>query len=450
MSTPSPTMSQPQEVANRIEVVDAPPFGLGSVATIDQDWDSKRDLSGPFVAMTVLVKDSIDVAGVPTTGGSAALVDSVPDHDADIVRNLRASGIGVVGKTHLHELCGWVTFRSPSGFSELGGIPRNPYGHQFTPGGSSSGSGVAAAAELTTIAIGTDTGGSVLQPAARCSLFGLRPSTGLLSTRGMLPVTSAQDTPGPMGRTVAHIAAGLGAMTGGDPEQYLRALDSRAGRNAVVGVAIRGATEEEGGMWSAAVATLMEAGVNVRPLPVPVETAGVGDLIVPAYDFRNELGGYLAGLGKGRPIRDFAQLYAHYADASADRQPYGIDNLRLSARVDLRADRPVRDDVWRREHDSARRSLDDARHRFGLDAILFPGHQAAYVSSKSGYPAIALPAGYLPTGQPFGVSVVATERHAEQMLLDLAAVWEATSPPRRSPWASLSRRPTTHTTKQYS
>lgn len=430
---PLPTDSRPvtpgDAVLERIATLDTSATGLGSIAAIDPEWASRRNLNGPFINMTVLVKDSIDIAGLSTTGGSLALVDSVPATDSTAVENLRAAGIGVVGKTHLQELCGWVTFAAPSGYSAVGGLPRNPHGHRFPTGGSSSGSAVAAAAGLATITIGTDTGGSIITPAVNCSVYGLRPSTGLISTRGAMPITPAQDTVGPMGRRVVDIAAGLGALVGADPLHYLRSLNTGTLEGLKVGLAISGTDRNSGQAWTSASSTLVRAGAELQPLTVELPVDGVGDMLVPAYDFRLSIQEYFDGLPAGAPIRTFDELYEHYRTASPSEQPFGIENIERSARVNLDTDRGLRNRLWTAEHDRARSILDQAHDRFGVSAIVFPGPQAAYLSSKAGYPAIALPAGQCADGRPFGISVVATNSGEEQLLLDIAASWEAHAEP---------------------
>lgn len=411
-------------VLDRISAVDTGPYGLGATAALDPAWRERRTVDGPLADITVLVKDSIDVAGLPTTGGSRALVESIPARDADAIASLRAAGAGILGKTHLQELCGWVTFASPSGWSELGRLPRNPHGHLFPVGGSSSGSGVAAAAGLSTVTIGTDTGGSILSPSVENGVFGIRPSTGLVSTHGHMPVTHAQDTSGPLGRRVRDIAAVLGAMSGGSALRYVEALDSTALAGARIGLALAAVDDDARDLWADTVGALQEAGADVVPLGVRLQTDGVGDPLVPAYDFRTTIGDYFDGLPSDAPVRSFEQLYRHYSDSDARQQPYGIGNIELSSRLDVDLHRSTRDALWAREHDDARRVL-DGLHARGIEAVLFPHAAAAYLASKAGYPAIALPAGMRDGGRPFGVTLASTVPLGEQRLLDLAASWEA-------------------------
>ena len=166
----------------------------------------------------MLVKDNLDAAGMPTTAGSVALERSIPDRDSPVVAKLRAAGAILLGKLNLSEFANFLTNGMPSGYSSLGGQVLNPYNADITPSGSSSGSGAAAAAGLAAITIGTETSGSIVSPAAAQGIVGLRPTIGLVSRTGILPISATQDTAGPMTRTVADAAAELGAIAGKDPE----------------------------------------------------------------------------------------------------------------------------------------------------------------------------------------------------------------------------------------
>ena len=173
---------------------------------------------GPLHGIPVLVKDNLDAAGMPTTAGSVALERSIPDKDSPVVAKLRASGAVLLGKLNLSEFANFLTNGMPSGYSSLGGQVLNPYNADITPSGSSSGSGAAAAAGLAAITIGTETSGSIVSPSAAQGIVGLRPTIGLVSRTGIIPISATQDTAGPMTRTVADAAAELGAIAGKDPE----------------------------------------------------------------------------------------------------------------------------------------------------------------------------------------------------------------------------------------
>src|ERR1700754_2885535 len=213
---------------NRIAAVNARGPGINAVRLVNpsalQDAavaDLERATGhskGALQGIPVLVKDNLDVAGLPTTAGSVALQDSVPAKDSTVVARLRASGAVILGKTNLTEFANFMTSGMPSGYSSLGGQVLNPYDIAASPSGSSSGSGAAAASGLAAITIGTETSGSIVSPAAAQGIVGLRPTIGLVSRTGTLPISATQDTAGPMTRTVADAAAELQAIAGKDAE----------------------------------------------------------------------------------------------------------------------------------------------------------------------------------------------------------------------------------------
>ena len=179
------------------------------------DHDRTKGLvRGPLHGIPIMIKDNLDTGdSMPTTAGSLALKDHYQSNDADVVRNLRDAGVVLLGKTNLSEWANFRSTRSSSGWSSLGGQTRNPYALDRSPGGSSSGSGAAVAASLCAGAIGTETDGSIVGPSAMNGLVGIKPTVGLVSTRGIIPISSSQDTAGPITKTVADAAIILGAIT---------------------------------------------------------------------------------------------------------------------------------------------------------------------------------------------------------------------------------------------
>src|SRR5215207_427550 len=194
-----------------------------------RDLDRHRGLAhGPLFGIPVLLKDNIDTADMPTTAGSVALAGSVPPNDAFITERLRAAGAIILGKATLTEFANFIAIGMPSGYSSLGGYGFNPYDPRplpgsdgrpvLTPGGSSSGSGIAVAANLVAVAIGTETSGSILSPASSNGVVGIKPTVGLVSRHGILPITADQDTAGPLARTVTDAAILLSEIAGHDPD----------------------------------------------------------------------------------------------------------------------------------------------------------------------------------------------------------------------------------------
>ena len=233
--------------------------------------DRRRD--GRLRGIPVLVKDNIDVADMPTTAGSLALEHSYPAGDAELVANLRAAGAVILGKANLTEFANFLAEGMPGGYSSLGGQVRNPYDAALSPSGSSAGSAVAAAAGLAALTVGTETNGSILSPAAANSIVGLKPTVGLVSGAGVVPIARSQDTIGPMARTVADAAALLTVLTARDTPlsgtDFTASLTRDALRGARIGV-VRGGT---GRLWSAARAALRDLGATLVPVELDTDTA---------------------------------------------------------------------------------------------------------------------------------------------------------------------------------
>ena len=254
---------------------------LGAVITVSPDAldeaaarDQQQPRSGLLHGVPVLIKDNIDVRGMPATAGSPALSDTGDRGDAFLVARLRAAGAVILGKANLSEWANFRSYRSTSGWSTLGGQAANPHALDRNPSGSSSGSGVAVAAGLAPLAVGTETDGSIVCPASACGVVGIKPTLGLVSRRGIVPVSAAQDTAGPMARTVAEAAALLGVLAGPDPEDpataaaegrladYTAFLDPGALAGARLGVWRDGCPEEQASQalsWPSLQGTLTSA-----------------------------------------------------------------------------------------------------------------------------------------------------------------------------------------------
>ncbi|MFI6759837.1 amidase family protein [Micromonospora sp. NPDC050417] len=394
---------------------------------------------GPMHGIPVLVKDNIDVRGLPTTAGALALAESYPGKDAFLVTRLRAAGAIILGKTNLTEFANFTTNGMPSGYSGLGGQVLNPYDVSQTPSGSSSGSGSAAAAALASVTIGTETSGSILSPSAANSLVGVKPTVGLVSRTGVVPIAASQDTAGPMTRSVYDAAALLTALTGIDPEDpitatssgvvgtdYTRALSTTALAGKRIGVAST-PTGNQGVVFNEALDVLRARGATV--VPVTVSTGGLPPGILD-YEFKRDLNAYLARLPRSAPMDTLDDVVRYnLAHAAEGTIKFGQTQLVTSNEIDLTD--PVAKAAYETNRDTgiaaARDRIDSVLRAQTLDAIVFVGSGSAGIGARAQYPSVAVPIGYDPAnGRPVGMSFLGTA-YTEASLLSLAYDYEQAS-----------------------
>jgi amidase len=346
-----------------------------------------------------------------------------------LVTRLREAGAVLLGKANLTEFANFMADNMPSGYSSLGGQVLNPYDTSVTPSGSSSGSGAAATLGLVTVAVGSETDGSILSPSSVQSLVGVKPTLGLVSAEGILPIASSQDCAGPMARTVYDAAALLGALTGGD---YLGSLasDSLDGSRLVVPAAPDDLHAEDRELFDAALQVLRDRGahlVDVEELPTTDE------YYVLHYEFARDLAAYLARLPDGAPMRTLADIVA-WNEAHADAAlKYGQTRLPVAVAIDHDAERRAYEALRARDLAmSAEHGVDSLLAAHDASAIVMPSSRGAGVGARAGYPSVIVPAGYRRTGRrPFGVMFLGTA-NAEASLLSLGYAYEQ---------ASLLRRP---------
>jgi amidase len=444
-------------------VIEVNPDALAIAAQLDAELkDGKK--RGPMHGVPVLLKDNIDTHdGMATTAGSRALSGSHPLKDSFVAQKLRDAGAVIIGKANLSE---WANFRgnlSTSGWSGAGGQTKNPYILDRNPCGSSSGSGVAVSANLCMIAIGTETNGSIVCPSTANGIVGIKPTVGLLSRSGIVPISFTQDTPGPMARSVRDAATALGALTGVDPSdsktaasegKYLTDYTPFLKEDALNGKRIGWYTSARGQHYK--VDTLMQQAVDyIRSQGAEVieidniydREAGSLSFEVLLYEFKDGLNKYFASLGENAPVKNVEELIGFNKGDSIELR-YFDQELLLEAAKKGPVDSPEFSAIVSKMHRLVRdegidRIMDDNK----LDAIIAPTGSPAWktdlingdaytVSSSSpaaisGYPNITVPMGFV-DGLPVGISFFG-RAWSEPVLIGLAYAYEAGTRFRRAP-----------------
>jgi amidase len=446
-------------------VIETNPDALAIAESLDQERKAKG-ARGPLHGIPVLLKDNIDTADrMTTTAGSLALEGSIAARDAFVAERLRAAGAVILGKANLSE---WANFRSThstSGWSARGGQCRNPYSLDRNPCGSSSGSGVAVSANLCAVAVGTETDGSIVCPSTTSGIVGIKPTVGLLSRAGIIPISHTQDTPGPMARTVADAAALLGALTGEDPRDpataashgrsaadYARFLDRDGLRGARIGVArnLFGFSDRVDRLMEDALAEMKRRGaVLVDPAEVP-HTKELDDpeLEVLLYEFKADLNAYLAGLGPKVAARSLADLIAFNERRKEVEMPFFGQELFLKAQDKGPLTTPAYVEALEKCRRLSRaEGIDAVMDQHTLDALVAPTGGPAWNTdlvngdhftggsstgaAVAGYPSITVPAGFV-FGLPVGISFFG-RAWSEATLVKLAYAFEQATRHRRAP-----------------
>jgi len=446
-------------------VIELNPDALATAAALDRERRDKGP-RGPLHGVPLLIKDNIDTADrMTTTAGSLALEGSRPPRDAHIVERLRNAGAVLLGKTNLSE---WANFRSShsvSGWSGRGGQTRNPYALDRNPCGSSSGSGVAVAANFCAAAVGTETDGSIVCPSSINGIVGIKPTLGLLSRSGIIPIAASQDTAGPMARTVRDAALLLGAMAGADPRDpataaangrrqpgYTRFLDPRGLRGARVGIARKfaGSNAAVDRLLNDCIAAMKREGAEIiDPADLPSHGKfNAPEFEVLLYEFKAGLDAYLAGLGSGARIRSLAAAIAFNREQRSREMPYFEQEIFEQAQQKG----PLTEKKYRDALATCRRlaraeGIDAVVARHKLDAIAAPTTGPAWLidwvngdsdiggcstpAAVAGYPHITVPAGFV-HGLPVGLSFFGPA-WSEPALLKLAYAFEQATKARRPP-----------------
>ena len=444
------------------------PAALNEARQLDAARHPGRARS-PLYGIPVALKDIIDTQDMPTTGGSLTLAGSVPPNDAFITRKLREAGAIVLGKLTLTEFANFISLNMPTGYSGLGLYGFNPYDPRVLPGGdgrpvlqtggSSSGSGIAVNANLVAVAVGTETSGSILSPASANGVVGIKPTVGLVSRNGIIPITADQDTAGPLTRTVADAAILLGVLAGYDPadvataacltpgnclSDYTPFLDKKALKRARIAVPPFPGNRAD--IMNGAIEVLRAEGAYVELIDPLASQLGVcvtvpapaGCSTVLLYGQKRDMNAYLA-TRPNAPVSSLSEIIARnltipgslkYGQAifeaadTLDLSPGSADTLRYLAdrAEDLLRSRGALDAVYNGP-DGTAGTADD------FDAILLSANSQAGTTAKAGYPSVSVPGGFLPPSgaivNPFPSNVTFTGRaFSEARLIALAYAFE--------------------------
>ncbi|MFO1314061.1 MAG: amidase [Burkholderiales bacterium] len=446
-------------------MIELNPDALAIAGALDRERKEKG-ARGPLHGIPVVLKDNIDTADrMRTSAGSLALAEAIAPQDAFVVARLRAAGCVILGKTNLSEWANFRSSRSTSGWSGRGGQTRNPYALDRNTSGSSSGSAAAMAAGLAAVAVGTETDGSIVSPSSTCGLVGVKPTVGLVSRTGIVPIAHSQDSAGPMARTVADAAVLLGAMTSVDPgdaamrgrrgrvpADYTRFLDAGGLKGARIGVAREffGSNDRVDRVIEEAIAAMKSAGAIVVD-PVKIrhrDKLDATELEVLLYEFKADLNAYLRAAGTGASVRSMAELI-EYNERNAAREMPFFAQERL---VESQKKGPLTDAAYRKALAANRRlagveGIDATLAKHRLDALVAPTGGPAWLTdyvngdhysgscsqpaAVAGYPHVTVPAGFA-FGLPVGVSFFAGA-WSEPTLIRLAYAYEQATQARRPP-----------------
>jgi len=446
-------------------VLELNPDALSIAAALDRERKSKGP-RGPMHGIPVLIKDNIATHDrMTTTAGSLALAGSIAPRDAFLVQQLRAAGAIILGKANLSEWANIRGERSISGWSGRGGQTRNPYALDRNPSGSSSGSAAAVAANLCAVAVGTETDGSILSPARYNGVVGLKPTVGLVSRSGIIPISRTQDTAGPMARTVTDAAILLGAMTGDDARDsataassgkalrdYTRFLDADGLRGARIGVARRTFTghPEVAPLMDKLLAEMTRRGaVLIDPIDLPRGSYGDAENQVFMYELKAGLNEYLADLGPDAPVHTLQDIIDFNLRHAKEEMPwFKQENFLKSQAKGPLTEQAYLDALARCKKGARDDGMDAVLKKNQLDVILSAGGGPAPVidyaygdgnsggggtglAAVAGYPSISVPAGFI-DGMPVSVFFM-SGAWSEASLLKIAYAFEQATKARRAP-----------------
>ncbi|NWG07236.1 MAG: amidase [Chloroflexi bacterium] len=448
-------------------IIELNPDALEIADRLDAERKAGK-VRGALHGIPILIKDNIDTADrMQTTAGSLALEGNIAAKDAFIVKQLRKAGAVILGKTNLSEWANFRGKRSVSGWSSRGGLTRNPYALDRSTCGSSSGSGAAVAANLCVAAVGTETDGSIICPSQTNGIVGIKPTLGLASRSGIIPIAHSQDTPGPMARTVADAAILLGALTGVDERDsatksgrkraysnYAKYLDLDGLKGARIGVArnMAGTNPRILKIFDHCIEVMKQLGaVIVDPANVPnFDKFGTTEKEVLYYEFKANLNKYLKSLGADIRVHSMEDVIRFNQENEDRVMPYfGQDHMTTALAKGSLSDKKYKDALAKNLRLTRKEGIDAALRKHKLDALIVPSGGPAWVidlvngdavnwdmestspAAVAGYPHITVPAGYV-FGLPVGLSFFSTAWQ-EPVLIKFAYAFEQATQYRRQP-----------------
>ena len=443
-------------------IIELNPDALSIARALDEEW-KKSGPRGPMHGIPVVLKANIDTSDqMHTTAGSLALQDHIAKQDAFIVSQLRDAGAIILGKANLSE---WANFRSDqssSGWSSIGGQTLNPYDLARNPCGSSSGSAVSVAANLTAVSIGTETDGSVVCPAGINGVVGIKPSLGLVSRSGIIPIAHSQDTAGPMGRTVRDAAILLGAMTGTDsedplspnfesaPTNFTSNLDADGLRGKRIGV-IRsfygsGGNPSVEEIYTASIAAMQAQGaVIIDDIALETEGMGAAEGIVLNYEFKADLATYFER--SGAPFKSLADIIEYNSNNAEQVMPiFGQSRMTDADQSGDLSEQEYLDALEASKRISSA-AIDTVMAEHKLDVLIAPTNGPAWLTDHingdsfhigsssyaavSGYPSVTVPAGFV-SGLPIGLSFIG-KMNTDKAVIEIAYAFEQATSERKPP-----------------
>ncbi len=440
-------------------VLEINPDALEIARALDHERNTTGS-RGPLHGIPILLKDNIDTHDrMHTSAGSIALAESYPAADAFVAAKLRTAGAVLLGKTNMTEWSNFMADRMPAGYSSRGGYVLNPYGPgKYFVNGSSSGSAAAVAANLCAAAIGTETAGSIVGPASQHFLVGIKPTVGLTSRNGIIPISISQDTPGPIARTVTDAVILLGAITGIDENDmatlasqnhlasdYTAYLEAGSLNQARIGIPrhyYRLLDDERKSIMESAIDVLRKQGATViDPVELYLEQHPWNNDVI-TYEFKTGLNRYLSQLHADVPVHSLQELISYNHKHAASALKYGQENL-IRSEQNMMNEKTYLLKRQEYNHQAITQGIDYCLDHYGLDALMLPGDiDGMYIAARLGYPLITVPAGYSEKGildtdgdstqGPFGV-VFSGRAFSEPTLIRITYSFEQATLQRRPP-----------------